>query len=138
VYCYNVHNNSITHFTDCNFDDITVFNNKVIAIKSDGIYEMGNYTETNNIIDTTIGSINLKKKCYTSDCVLTRNPDNPMSMYIENKEGVGVSYTFNTNENKINLAKGHTSRYFSINLNSPDVAEIKELKLIVEEVATIE
>jgi len=138
VYVFNFHTAGLSSYADCNFNGLAFFFNKVLALKNDGIYEKSSSSSESRGFDVTVGSIDLRGKCYTTDAVLQRTPVKETTMQVTNKEGLSVDYTFAENTNKINLAKGHQSRYFSFNLKSTENEEVKELKIVLEELDTIE
>ena len=137
MFVFNTHIAGLSKFSTINYEGIVNFNNKKLVLKDGVLYEYGSGTETVSA-EVEIGSIDLQKKCYTIDAVLYRSPISKVDMNVTSKEGVDVDYSFTENKEKINLAKGHKSRYFTINLTTTETIEIDELKLILEETVTIE
>lgn len=138
MFVFNKHNGAITKFLNSSFNSLCVFDGKVLGATTDGIYEVNKEGATTGInANFSTGLIDLGGKAYTTDAFLERYEVKAIDMAIESKEGVRVEYAIVENQEKVNLAKGHKSRYFSIELLTDTIMEIKEILLVVEEVDRI-
>lgn len=131
MYVFNKHIRAISRFKDT-YDSISSFNGKLIGIKDGDIVEIdsSDNIEYDNLIET--GLVDFGVKSYTTDAFLERLPVNSTDMSVISKEGVQVDYTFDSNVERINLAKGHKSKYFKFSLKTESEI-IKELWVVVEQ-----